>query len=173
MTTLTSVPNDFSPGVEMPNEPGKQRRALYLHPGRMFVATEACSITTILGSCVAVCLWDPALQIGGINHYLLPYGGANSAASTRFGNVAIESLIEEMTKQGSPKTNLQAKVFGGACMLEPFQTGGNDLGGKNAEVALLMLARFGIPVIAEDTGGQRGRKLIFNTDDGAAWVRKI
>ena len=171
--TLTSALIDSSPFAEMRDEPGKQRRAVYLHPGRLLVATEACAITTILGSCVAVCLWDPMLQIGGINHYLLPYGSGGGPASVRFGNVATESLIEELSKRGSLKTSLQAKVFGGACLLESFQTGGNDLGGKNAEVALSVLARFGIPVLAEDTGGRRGRKLIFNTDDGTAWVKKI
>jgi chemotaxis protein CheD len=170
---LSAALKDLKPGIETSREPGTERRSVYLHPGRLLVAAEACAITTILGSCVAVCLWDPMLRLGGINHYLLPYGGANSPASARFGNIAIECLIEELAKRGSLRMSIQAKLFGGARMLESFQAGGNDLGGKNIEIARSTLEREGIPVIAEDTGGRRGRKLIFNTDDGAAWVRKI
>lgn len=173
MIILNSALNDSKPDTEMSNETDRSRRTLYLHPGRLIVATEACAITTILGSCVAVCLWDPVHQIGGINHFLLPHGGANNPAPARFGNTSTESLIEELSNRCALKTSLQAKVFGGACMLESFQTGTNDLGRKNTEAALSALARFGIPVIAQDTGGRRGRKLIFNTDDGVAWVRKI
>ena len=69
---------------------------VYLHPGQLVVATQPMQVTTILGSCVAVCLWDPPLGIGGTNHYLLPVGLKTSSTGLRYGNVAIEELLERM-----------------------------------------------------------------------------
>jgi hypothetical protein len=69
------------------------RTKVYLHPGQVFAAAYPTTVTTILGSCVSLCLWDPTLRIGGINHFLLPFWIGDDAASPRFGTVAIESLI--------------------------------------------------------------------------------
>ena len=86
---------------------------VYLHPGQFTVAVAPCTITTILGSCVAVCLFDPVARIGGLNHFLLPRApGKNN--SLRFGNVAVPRLIEAMVECGAVKRRLQAKVIGGA-----------------------------------------------------------
>ena len=78
-----------------------------------------------------------------------------------------------MTALGCAKKNLRAKVFGGACVLEAFQSRADDLGTRNVEIALKVLAEEQIPGIAEDLGGSQGRKLIFHTNDGDVWVRKI
>jgi chemotaxis protein CheD len=146
---------------------------VYLHPGQIAASADPCTITTILGSCVAVCLWDPQLKAGGINHYLLPYRTSVAASPLRFGDSATRQLIAKMTALGCTKKNLRAKVFGGACVLEAFQSRTDDLGTRNVEIALKVLAEEQIPVIAEDLGGSQGRKLIFHTHDGNAWVRKI
>jgi len=158
---------------ELPAGDGGTRRAVYLHPGQVFVSPAPTEVTTILGSCVAVCVFDPVLRVGGTNHYLLPHWVGDGLSSTRFGNVAVRCLIDKMLALGGRKQSLQAKVFGGACMVDAFEDGGGRLGAKNADLALRILRQEGIPVVAEDVGGRRGRKVIFHTDTGVALVRLI
>ena len=149
------------------------RRAVYLHPGQVFVSPEPAEVTTILGSCVAVCVFDPVLRMGGTNHYLLPHWVGNGTSAARFGNVAVRSLIEKLLALGGQKQNFQAKVFGGACVIDAFHGRGDHLGTKNSELALKLLQQEGIPVVADDVGGRRGRKVVFHTDTGLALVRLI
>ena len=98
-----------------------ERAKFYLHPGQLFVSSEGHAVTTILGSCVAVCLCDPVAKIGGINHFLLPVFNGDGMASSRFGDVAIQELVRQLLAHGSRLHMLQAKIFGGACVLEAFQ----------------------------------------------------
>jgi chemotaxis protein CheD len=147
------------------------RAKVYLHPGQLFVAAQPSAITTILGSCVSLCLWDPVMKIGGINHYLLPFWVGDAIASPRFGTVAIEALIEKVLSLGARKSRLRAKLFGGACVIEAFRERDDHIGIVNARLAESMLSIQGIPVIEQDLAGCRGRKLIFNTDDGTSWVK--
>jgi chemotaxis protein CheD len=97
----------------------------------------------------------------------------NGLSSPRFGNVAVRSLIDGILALGGRKQNLQAKVFGGASMVEAFDDRRDRLGTKNADVALRTLRQEGIPVVADDLGGRRGRKVVFHTDTGVALVRLI
>jgi chemotaxis protein CheD len=130
-------------------------------------------VTTILGSCVAVCLWDAVGGAGGLNHYLLPEGGGADTSALRFGNVATEALIDRLLRLGAKRGGLRAKVFGGACISAAFARQTPHLGATNVARALDVLAHEGIRVDAVDTGGQRGRKLLFQTDDGVAWVKQL
>ena len=148
-------------------------KKFYLQPGRLFVSAEPAAVTTILGSCVAVCLWDESRGIGGMNHYLLPDGGGVRAAAERFAPAALRRLLEQLLELRADKENLKAKVFGGACVLEAFREDRNDLGAKNVEAARHFLEVETIPIIAEDVGGRAGRKLVFHTEDGSARVRKL
>jgi chemotaxis protein CheD len=148
-------------------------KSVYLHPGQLFVATEPAAVTTILGSCVAVCVWDVALGIGGINHYLLPAGVKTASTGLRYGNVAIEQLLEKVSRVGALNSNLRAKLFGGACVLDAMRGKENHLGDKNVEIARKMLSEAGIPVVASDVGGGRGRKLIFHPHEGSALVKLL
>ena len=150
-----------------------ERSVLYLHPGQLFASADPYEVTTILGSCVSVCLWDPVLGIGGLNHFLLPQWAGDGASSARFGNVAIHRLIDRLADIGSSKQNLLAKVFGGACVLEAFRSSRNQLGDENVGVAIKLLQAEGIPVLTQDVGGQNGRKLKFQTDHGVAWVKRL
>jgi chemotaxis protein CheD len=153
--------------------PAGTLQAAYLHAGHILVSREPCRITTVLGSCVAVGLWDDESGIGGLNHFLLPERLANGAASPRFGNIAVHALIEGVLAAGARRRSLQAKLFGGACVLRAFRNGGWHLGSKNVEVARRLLLEAAIAIAAEDVEGTRGRKLIFQTHDGAAWVRSL
>lgn len=149
------------------------RKKIYLHPGQFYAAGEGCVVTTILGSCVAVCLCDRHARIGGINHFLLPISSNNEPHSHRFGDVAVIELIAKVTALGADPKRLQAKLFGGANVIEAFRDRENHLGTQNVRIARALLESAGVPVINEDVGGQRGRKLIFQTDDGAAWIKEL
>src|SRR6266550_3731531 len=126
-------------------------------------------ITTILGSCVAICLWDAASGIGGMNHYML----SSDRGALRYGKHATEELLLALSRFGAEHGRLQAKVFGGACILSSFQQAGSDLGQKNVDLARALLLAERIPIAGEDVGGARGRKLIFSTDSGEALVKRL
>ncbi|MEA2491157.1 MAG: chemotaxis protein CheD [Acidobacteriota bacterium] len=146
-----------------------ERERLYLHPGRSVVAMKPTVVTTILGSCISVCLWDEALRIGGITHYLLPAPIAGGGDAARFGSTAIPEVYEELRRRGA--TTIIAKVFGGSTMNSLMAATGADLGSQNVAAAMNALQTLGVPVAASDTGGSIGRKLLFQTDDGTAWVK--
>jgi chemotaxis protein CheD len=150
-----------------------ERSNFYLHPGQIFVSAESYAVTTILGSCVSVCLWDPITKIGGINHFLLPVEVGEAQASGRFGNLAVRHLIEELLTGGVVQDRLRAKLFGGACVLDAFRYRENHLGSKNVQIAREVLSDADIPIVGEDVGGRHGRKLIFHTDNGSAWVKEL
>jgi len=159
-----------SPAPPPSNAPGDGGRSqVYLHAGDLVVAKSPTAIVTILGSCVAVCLWDADAAVGGMNHYLLPFH-VEREKSARFGSVAIPRLLEEVVTAGADPRNLQAKVFGGASVIGAFSKG-RKLGDENAHLALESLHALGVPVIEQDLGGTKGRKLVFHSDDGAAWIR--
>jgi len=146
---------------------------IYLHPGQAFASAEPAVLTTILGSCVAVCLWDSSLRAGGMNHFLLPSPMGPEPDPARFGSAAVPMLLERLYALGARRATLQAKVFGGAWLSDAFSGGEDHLGRRNAEIAMSVLRREGIAVVAEDVGGRRGRKVVFDTHEGAVWVRLV
>ena len=164
-------------GVDLADEALDPRRVLrqkfYLHPGKIFATAEPTAVTTILGSCVAVCLWDPMVATGGVAHFVLPHGAGDQASALGFGSIAVPELVQRLINLGCKIDRLRAKLFGGACVLAAFQRDSGKLGLDNAESARALLAAAGIPVLVEDLGGRRGRKLIFQVDDGAAWVKLV
>lgn len=154
-----------------PGDDGLPRRQVYLHAGQVFASAEPASVVTVLGSCVAVCLFDPVAKAGGMNHYLLPLA-VRRERSARFGNVAMEVLLDEVLARGARMGNLRAKVFGGGGVLSGLQRD-RSLGRENVELALRALEREAVPIVDGDVGGTRGRKLVFHSDDGSAWVRTL
>ena len=137
----------------------------FLYPSTMFASAQPAEVTTILGSCVAVCFWDRYLGIGGINHYMLPTWNGMELASPKYGNIAIERLIERLEQLGAQKKNLVAKVFGGGEVIS-VSSGIMHIGERNVMVAEQMLSEFGIPIMSRSTGGHNGRKIIYNTHTG-------
>ncbi len=142
-----------------------ERPKHFLYPGAIYVSPEPALVTTILGSCVAICLYDPVLQIGGMNHYMLPLWNGQGLASPRYGNIAIEKLIANLEAMGSRRENMKAKIFGGA---EIIASNINQfmIGERNILIAKEILKEEKIPIISSSTGGKLGRKLIFNTETG-------
>lgn len=141
----------------------------FLYPGQLFVSREPSVITTILGSCAAVCLWDYRKKIGGMNHYLLPEGSDDGGHRLRYGNFANPELLRELLALGCDVKNLQAKVFGGssAFSANPSQS----VGTRNSRLAEEFLREHGIRLVGKDVSGKHGRKLIFHTQDGVTLIR--
>jgi len=151
---------------------GPEKRTYYLHAGRLFVSAEPAIVTTILGSCIAVCIWDERIGAGGINHFLLPRRIGLGHASAGFGTLSTNELIDRLVTLGASSTRMRAKVFGGASMMGA-DGGVQSVGSQNAEVAIEILRERHITVVASSVGGSRGRKVVFHTDTGETLVKVI
>lgn len=147
-------------------------KKLFLYPAALYAEREPTQIVTILGSCVAVCLWDPVLKIGGINHFMLPLWNGQGLASPRYGNIAIEKLLEKMIMMGSSKANIKAKIFGGGEVLETESISFN-IGLRNIELARKVLSEENIPIISSSVGGKFGRKILFFSDTGEVRLKYV
>lgn len=125
-------------------------------------------LTTVLGSCVAACLYDPVARLGGMNHFLLADAGAHGdAEAVRYGAYAMEVLINSLLKMGASRSRLQAKVFGGARMFD----GLSDVGANNARFIRRFLEDEGIALLSESLGGLSARRVEFWPESGRARVR--
>lgn len=149
--------------------------AVRILPGEFHAASGPVGMTTLLGSCVSTCLWDPQQRIGGMNHFMLPGDNANAASpvprSARFGVHAMELLINRMLKLGADRRRLVAKVFGGGRVLRGFVS--LDVGAANCEFVLDFLMTEGIPVLARDILDSYARKLHFSPDTGKVLLKKL
>ena len=140
---------------------------VYLHPGDLYASSQPAIVKIILGSCMAVCVFDSRLGIGGATHYLLPSVPAESQPSPRYGDVAIATLFEELQKLGSRKQDLQVHLYGGACVLSALSSSGREsIGELNIRLAIDTLSRMKIPIVKFDTGGSNGRKVRMQTNNG-------
>lgn len=144
----------------------------FIHVGQIHVDVAPAAISTVLGSCVSVCLYDKVEGIGGMNHYLLPFWNGNGLQSPKFGNIAIPKLIETMLDRGATIKNIEAKVFGGASM-NASVLDNMMIGQKNILVAKEILKEYKIAIVAEDVGKQSGRKIQFNLEYGKVLLKYI
>ncbi len=139
-------------------------------PGEYFVADESMLITTVLGSCIAACLWDSRAMVGGMNHFMLP-DGDSLETSGRYGSYAMELLINEMLKRGARRETMQAKIFGGAQVMHGFTT--LNIGEKNTSFVVKYLAVERIPLVCEDVLNIYPRKVCFFPVTGRAMVKRL
>lgn len=139
-------------------------KPFYLFPSALYVSEKPMLITTVLGSCVAVCLWDPNTEIGGMNHFMLPFWNGKGLASPKYGNIAIDTLINKMVETGVSKANIVAKIFGGGAVLNDSSV--LNIGARNIRVAQKVLKENNINILSYSVGGNLGRKIIFNTKTG-------
>jgi len=137
----------------------------FLYPAELYVSKVPYQINTILGSCVTVCLYDPVLNIGGMNHFMLPYWNGQGLASPKYGNIAIEKLLDKMLSFGCNKNSIKAKIFGGGEVIET-QIVQFHIGARNIEVAKLALEEKKIQIVSSSVGGKLGRKIEFMTSTG-------
>jgi chemotaxis protein CheD len=150
------------------NAPVKQN--YFLQSGFIVVPAKATDISTVLGSCVAICLYDPKRQTGGMNHFQLPFTDEKHKATARYGNIAALTLIHMMVSDGSKIKHLEAQIFGGA---HNPKISPENIGRSNIKIARTLLAKKKIRVVSEDVGGEKGRKIVFNTHSGEVAVLKV
>lgn len=151
--------------------------AAKLKPGEYYVSLEGELITTVLGSCVATCIRETKLCIGGMNHIMLPDANELNnkwretpvSLETRYGNVAMESLINSNLAIGGKRENLEIKLFGGAALFNFIERVGN----KNIEFVKLYLMKEGLNIASEDVGGRRPRKVHYYLSTGLVRVRQL
>jgi chemotaxis receptor (MCP) glutamine deamidase CheD len=147
-------------------------RQVAVEAGDVEAAATPTVLRTTLGSCIAVCLFDPVTRIGGMNHFMLPSGRSDERNPAAFGIHAMELLVNAMMKAGADRSRLEAKVFGGSSMLAIGAHGG-QIAGRNTAFALEYLEAEEIPVTAQKVGGRQALVVQFRTDTGRARVRVV
>ena len=187
---MSAEPNPFAlrsaPGISLeelkarPVKPGQasfyffdnhfQHNAVKVLPGEYFVTNENVMLITVLGLCIAACLWDSRVGVGGMNHFMLPEGDS-SDMSGRYGSYAMELLINEMMKLGARREFLQAKIFGGGRVISSFTN--LNVGERNTEFVRDYLRTERIPVVSEDVLDIFPRKVVFFGTSGKAMVKRL
>jgi chemotaxis protein CheD len=147
-----------------------QSDAVKVLPGEYFVTDQDILIMTVLGSCIAACIWDTKAGVGGMNHFMLPEGDS-SDTSGRYGSYAMELLINEMIKLGARKESMQAKVFGGGQVMAGFTT--MNVGERNTQFVLDYLHTERITLVSKDVLDIYPRKVVFFPTTGKAMVKKL
>lgn len=174
-------------GPRFSGVPGEARTVLYerdfgrngvkVLPGEFFVSDEDIVITTVLGSCVAACIWDRHAGVGGMNHFMLPGGEGGSrdadpiGLAGRYGVFAMEQLINELIKRGGRKANFEAKVFGGGQVLRNMTS--INIGERNAQFVEQFLRTEGIRIGARDLLDVHPRRVAFFPATGRALCKKL
>jgi chemotaxis protein CheD len=149
------------------------RHVVKILPGEFFVAQDDVVLSTVLGSCVAACIWDRVAGIGGMNHFMLPEGGSASdpaGLAGRYGVFAMEQLINELIRRGARKANFEAKVFGGGHVMRNFTV---RVGQRNADFVLSFLRTEGIPVAARDLLDVHPRRVAFFAASGRVLCKRL
>ena len=146
--------------------------AAKIQPGEYYATGRDMVLVTVLGSCVAACVRDNATGVGGMNHFMLPEGGADTnGKSARYGVYAMEVLVNHLLKLGARRDRLVAKVFGGGAVLEGFEK--MNIGERNSAFVLKYLQTERIPVLARDLKGDCARKIYFFPQSGRVLVKNL
>ncbi|MDH5432372.1 MAG: chemoreceptor glutamine deamidase CheD [Gammaproteobacteria bacterium] len=143
-------------------------------PGEFYVTPHNEAITTILGSCISACIRDPKAGIGGMNHFMLPVSGdqddiTDLSNAARYGNFAMEQMINDILRNGGIKRNLEVKIFGGGKVMKGMM----DVGKRNIQFAREYLELEGLKVDAEDVGGLYPRKVMYIPKTGKVLMKKL
>lgn len=148
-----------------------------LHPGELFVAKEPTLITTLLGSCVSVCLYCPGNRTGAMCHGVMPEKPGHLEESFRFVDSSVSYMVEIMARQhGFSCATLEAKLFGGADVLRlrlGLAAPGPTIGAQNIAAAKTALKKHGVPIVTEHVGGDRGCKLFFYSHTGEVYLKHL
>jgi len=147
-----------------------QYDAVKVLPGEYFVSSDDLMVMTVLGSCIAACIWDARARSGGMNHFMLPDGDSLEGGG-RYGSYAMELLINQLLKSGARRESMQAKVFGGAQVMAGFTS--MNVGERNTQFVLDYLATERIPVVSQDVLDIHPRKVCFFPVTGKALVKRL
>jgi len=148
--------------------------AVKVLPGEHYITkTVGEMLVTVLGSCISACIRDPVIGVGGMNHFMLPESpdgnwGTTSAAC-RYGNFAMEQLINDILKAGGRKDRLEIKIFGGANVL----AANTDIGGRNSEFIETYLAAEGLPIAASHLRGKLPRRIHYFPQHGKVFMLEL
>lgn len=176
----TNLP-DALPGFERIRRYWDKQDGQYaakIPPGEYYVTASGEMLTTVLGSCVSACVRDPAFGIGGMNHFMLPMNSSDCSecwgstlvnAATRYGNYAMEHLINNLLKHGGRRDHLEVKIFGGGRVLAQM----TDVGRRNIEFVMEYLRTEGFIVAAKDVGDIFPRKINYYPQTGKVRVKKL
>ena len=147
-------------------------------PGQYYVSKNDELIATVLGSCISVCAYDRVAGIGGMNHFMLPlyteahnesWGKMVISTETRYGNFAMEHIINDIIKHGGVKSRLELKIIGGGRVMDQM----TDLGLRNIAFVYDYVANEHLKLVSEDVGDKYPRKVLFHVKSGKAKVRKL
>jgi len=152
-------------------------KRLFLLPGEMKYSREPLLLSTILGSCVAVCLYDRRQHYGGMNHYMVPEAAGTSLSAGKCGDLAIADLLRLSNYAGSRPCDLVASLYGGGAVIghlaSSAQLSGSDIGARNIALARQVLQQQRIAIVHDDTGGNNGRRITLATDSHQVTVKQI
>ncbi len=159
-------------------DPDNERWSVKILPGEYYVTRADEAVTTVLGSCISACVRDPKINVGGMNHFMLPEDrsvGPNNwldpavGLATRYGSYAMESLINDLLKLGATRERLEIKLFGGGRIL----SGMTDVGERNITFIKSYMQLEGLRIAAEDMGGTQPRKVVYFPATGRCKLRKL
>ena len=162
-----------NPGNRLPSTLDENLTRITIHIGGLRASRDALVLDTVLGSCIAACLYDPVEGIGGMNHFMLPEGAdPDNPTSARYGVNAMELLISEVMKLGGQRRRFQAKIFGGGHVLK-IRESLDGVPQRNIDFVRGFLETEQIPVIKEDVGGYQPRRVLFHTNTGKVFLKYL
>lgn len=160
-------------GTRLPDAIDADLTRMTIHIGGLHTSRQPVLLDTVLGSCIAACLYDPVLGMGGMNHFMLPEGSdPGDPTSTRYGVNAMELLISELMKLGADRRRFQAKVFGGGHVLN-IRESLDGVPQRNINFVKRFLEAEHIPVVREDLGGFQPRRVLFQTHSGKVFLKYL
>ncbi len=149
-----------------------EKKRVFVLPGELAVTRQPTIISTLLGSCVSICLYNKKTGTAGMNHFMLPTGERGDEMKNKYGDIAIQKLVEMMKKLGSNTFDLEAHIYGGGNVVGHLSAG-EGVGKRNIAMADKMMANYNIKVRTRKVGGDNGRKLFFDTSTGTIEERLI
>jgi len=150
-----------------------------LQPGEYFVGSAGHRIRTVLGSCVSITLWSPPQRIGAMSHFLLASRGATPGAlasvpDARYGDEALDLMLDELSRLNVQAKLCQAKIFGGGDMFPGYKSGvAQAIGRRNGEAARSLLRARGLELTSESLFGAGHRQIVFDVGSGHVWSRQV
>jgi chemotaxis protein CheD len=150
------------------------KKIITIHSGEYYVTKDPdVVIFTLLGSCIAVCLYDQVTGIGGMNHFMLPESVEGQFAGFgHFGLQSLEIMMNHLISEGAVYQNMKAKIFGGSNMLD-IHNRGNDVALSNIQFTLKYLESKRIPIMAKELGGRFGRRIYYVLEDHSVYVQRF
>ena len=162
-----------TPNTQLPANIDGELTRITINIGGLRTSREPLLLDTVLGSCIAACLYDPVLGIGGMNHFMLPEGAdPGNPTSTRYGVNAMELLISDLMRLGADRRRFQAKVFGGGHVLK-IRESLDGVPQRNIDFVKQFLAAEQIPIVREDVGGYQPRRVLFHTHSGKVFLKHL